>query len=98
MSVSGLAFYCCNAGIQGSKVCAKFLAGMIFREKNILLGLSGGAAGRQERSKNCFRRAGGRLAGQDIFSHGRAAQGPGNFVFRGWQPSWGFSSRESLIG
>ena len=30
---------------QGSKVCAKFLAGKIFREKKKLPGLSGGAAG-----------------------------------------------------
>ena len=40
----------CSGGIQGSKVCAKFPASMIFREKKSRQGLSGGAAGWQEPS------------------------------------------------
>ena len=84
---------------QGSKVCAKFPDSMIFREKTIRTGLSGGAAGRPDGCPDfCFA---GPVVGwpvQIVFSHGRAARGLVQIFFRGWQPSWEFSYRESLIG
>ena len=52
----------------------------------------------QEPVRIFFRGACGRLACPDFFSPGRAARGPVQIFFRGWQPSWGFSYRESLIG
>ena len=67
---------------QGSKVCAKFPDGMIFGEKKISTGLSGGAAGRPGAELVFFfGGAGSRLACQDFFSHGRAAQGPVEICF-----------------
>ena len=61
--------------MQGSKVCAKFPDGMIFGEKKISTGLSGGAAGRPGAELVFFA---GPVVGWHVkicFSHGRAARG-----------------------
>ena len=85
---------------QGSKVCAKFPDGMIFGENKIPTELSGGAAGRPGAELVFFfGGAGGRLACQDLFSHGQAARGPSLFFFfAAGSPAGVFSYRESLIG
>ena len=83
---------------QGSKVCAKFLAGKIFREKK-LPGLSGGAGGRRDAGQLFF--LAGPVAGwpgKIFFRVAGRPKGRARYFFRGWQPSWGFSYRESLIG
>ena len=80
----------CVSVVQGSKVCAKFLASKIFRDKNILLGLSGGAAGRQEPSNFFFAGPVAGWPGKIFFSHGRAAQGPSKIFFSRLAAQLGF--------
>ena len=52
----------------------------------------------QEPSLFFFRGAGGGLACPDFFRMAGQPEGRSRFCFRGWQPSWELSYRESLIG